>query len=93
MTGALNPRPNSTPTTEPAPIQRAKIEAHFRAHRSLSTLEGRNELGIMHPAARVQELRDSGYRIDTVWTHQTDTTGRRHRVARYHWRGLVEGSK
>lgn len=83
--------PPVAPVPESAKRQRAKIEAHFLLHGSLTTLEARNQLGVMHPAARVQELRESGHRIITVWTRQRDTTGRRHRVARYHWRGLDLG--
>lgn len=94
VTGALNPRrystPDRAPAIESATRQRARLEAHFRSHGSISTLEARNVLGILHPAARVQELRESGHRISTVWTRQTDTTGRQHRVARYHWSGVVE---
>ncbi len=93
VTGALNPRRDDTPTTESATRQRARIEAHFRQFGSLSTPEGRNELGVMHPAARVQELRDAGHDIVTVRTWHTDATGRRHRVARYHWRGIMEAQQ
>lgn len=93
VTGALIPRPDYTPTTESATRQRARLEAHFRSHGSISTLEARNGLGVMHPAARVQELRESGHRIITVWSRESDATGRRHRVARYHWSGVVEPQK
>lgn len=31
-----------------------------------TTVSLRHEFGVMHPAARVQELREMGYRIDTV---------------------------
>jgi hypothetical protein len=94
VTGVLNPRrystPDPAPTIESSGRQRARLEAHFRLHGSISTLEGRNVLGILHPAARVQELRESGHRIITVWNRETDATGRRHRVARYHWSGVAE---
>lgn len=49
----------------------------------VSTLDARERYGVMHPAARVQELRDRGHRIVTVWTDQHDTAGQRHRVAQY----------
>lgn len=52
-------------------------------HGPLTTLESRERLGVMHPAARVQELRERGYPIVTVWTDQPDSTGQLHRVARY----------
>ena len=50
--------------------------------RSISTLQARQELDIMHPAARIQELRDRGHKIET---HRTtaDTGKAKHRVACY----------
>lgn len=90
--GAFDPRrhstPDQTPAIESAGRQRQRLEVHFRRHGSTSTPEARADLGIMHPAARVQELREAGHRIVTVWTEHTDATGRLHRVARYHWRGM-----
>jgi hypothetical protein len=48
----------------------------------LTTLQARKELDIMHPAARVQELKQRGHNIVTHWT--TEFTGKaRHRVASY----------
>ncbi|MEI6709278.1 MAG: helix-turn-helix domain-containing protein [Methylococcales bacterium] len=48
----------------------------------LTTLQARKELDIMHPAARIQELREQGHNIITYWT--TEDTGKgSHRVARY----------
>ena len=50
--------------------------------RSISTLQARQELDIMHPAARIQELRDRGHNIKTHWT-TADTGKAKHRVACY----------
>lgn len=50
---------------------------------NLTTSEARRELDIMHPAARVQELRDMGLVINTVWTSEKTTTGRTRHLARY----------
>ncbi|WP_020484537.1 helix-turn-helix domain-containing protein [Methylomonas sp. MK1] len=48
----------------------------------LTTLQARKELDIMHPAARVQELKQCGHNIVTHWT--TDSAGKaKHRVASY----------
>lgn len=48
----------------------------------LTTLQARKELDIMHPAARVQELKQRGHNIVTHWTNEF--TGKaRHRVACY----------
>ena len=50
--------------------------------RSISTLQARQELDVMHPAARIQELREAGHNIVTHWT--TGNTGKaNHRVACY----------
>jgi len=46
--------------------QRAVILDHLQRHGTLTTLEARNQLHIMHPAARVMELRRQGCRIDTI---------------------------
>ncbi|MEQ1525610.1 MAG: helix-turn-helix domain-containing protein [Gallionella sp.] len=44
----------------------------------------RNDYGVMHPAARVQELRERGYRIDTVRVSVITPDGVKHRsVAKY----------
>jgi hypothetical protein len=49
---------------------------------TLTTLQARKELDIMHPAARVKELREQGYNIITHWT--TGDTGKgKHRIACY----------
>ncbi len=48
----------------------------------MTTLDFRRE-GVMHPAARIQELRDSGYNIVTHWSHDKDESGQSHRVAKY----------
>lgn len=49
---------------------------------TITTLEARQELDILHPAARIQELREAGHKIETHWT--TGDTGRaKHRVACY----------
>lgn len=51
-------------------------------HSPLTTLEARSELGIMPPAARVQELREQGFNIVTHRTIAADGK-RTHRVACY----------
>ncbi|WP_411726050.1 helix-turn-helix domain-containing protein [Methyloglobulus sp.] len=54
----------------------------MRGSSPITTLEARQKLDIMHPAARVQELRGLGHDIITHW--QTVDTGKaKHRVARY----------
>ncbi|MBF0609551.1 MAG: transcriptional regulator [Magnetococcales bacterium] len=71
--------------------------AHQRAftlkalqQQSSTTLELR-EAGIMSPAARIFELRESGFIIVTMWSRERDTAGVLHRVARYHLLGESGG--
>ena len=52
---------------------------------SLSTVEIRQGLDIIHPAGRVQELRDEGATIHTLWTTVVSDSGDSHRVANYLW--------
>lgn len=63
--------------------QRAAILHHVRNVGPLSTLHAREILGVMHPAARVMELRMRGEPIATHWRTETDVTGTKHRVAEY----------
>jgi len=70
---------NCTPTDTNS--QRLAILAWLLI-RPLSTLQAREELGIMHPGGRVMELRRQGYNILTHWV--VGYTGAvKHRVAQY----------
>ncbi|WP_081678682.1 helix-turn-helix domain-containing protein [Desulfocurvibacter africanus] len=62
--------------------QRTRILEHLYSA-SLTTLEARRLLDVLHPAARVMELRRAGYRIVTHWTEDITPEGKPHRVARY----------
>jgi len=69
--------------------QRARILSWFlNISPRLSTLEAREELGIMSPACRVMELRDMGHDIITDWEQQVDVTGTNHRVGVYVYMGF-----
>jgi hypothetical protein len=62
--------------------QRQRILAWLLCYHTLTTLQVRQELDIMHPAGRVQELRGQGHNIITHWA--IDDSGKaKHRVARY----------
>ncbi|MDQ7975912.1 helix-turn-helix domain-containing protein [Paraburkholderia sp. SARCC-3016] len=67
-----------------ADAQRRRILEFLRQHRSLSTIDARHQIDVLHPAARVMELRRIGHEIMTVWAHEYTPEGRKHRVARYH---------
>lgn len=49
----------------------------------VTTLQARQNLDVLHPAARVQELREAGHRIETHWCTEETRPCRFHRVARY----------
>lgn len=56
----------------------------------VSTLEARRYLDIMHPAGRVQELRDSEKEIDTLRIVEPSEAGRTHSIALYVLRNEVQ---
>ncbi|WP_024304115.1 helix-turn-helix domain-containing protein [Pseudogulbenkiania sp. MAI-1] len=49
----------------------------------VTTLQARRLHDVLHPAARVQELRERGNRIITCWVTDNTSEGRPHRVAKY----------
>ena len=61
--------------------QRARLLAWLQTA-TITTLQDRTRLDILHPAARVQELREAGHKIVTHWT-TADTGKGKHRIARY----------
>lgn len=64
--------------------QRARIlRWFFNESQRLSTLEAREELGIMSPACRIMELRDMGHNIITEREQQKDVTGTKHQTGVY----------
>ena len=66
-----------------AAAQRARILAHLQAGRPLSTIQARRELDVLHPGARVFELRRAGWPIAMTWVSEETSAGQRHRVGRY----------
>jgi hypothetical protein len=70
-----------------AALQRARLLAAFKQRESITTLQARRELDVLHPAARVMELRRDGYPIVTAWTFDITSEGHTHRVARYQLTG------
>jgi hypothetical protein len=66
-----------------AESQRARVLAWLQTSRPLTTLEARRELDVLHPAARVMELRQAGHNIITHWQTDANGSGRPHRVASY----------
>lgn len=66
-----------------AKSQKIRILEHLRRGNALTTLEARQAMGILHPAARIQSLREQGIPIITVWINQVSDLGIQHRVAQY----------
>lgn len=50
---------------------------------SITTAQARASLDVMSPAARIMQLKLSGYLIVTVWDSWTSEYGIKHRIARY----------
>ena len=50
---------------------------------AVSSIAAREDLGILHPAARVLELWQRGHSIHLDWRMTEDVWGRRHRVGVY----------
>lgn len=65
-----------------AAAQRKRILEFLRV-RPLDTLTARKVLDVMHPAARVMELRKRGEKIQTVKIDRASDCGEIHRVACY----------
>jgi len=66
-----------------AETQRERVMDALQALGTLSTVEARRHLDVMHPAQRVLELRSLGAEIETVWSVEPTECGRLHRMARY----------
>ncbi len=78
----LNPTPIPTPDGNDSASQRARILEALRRG-PVSTLAARKLLDVLHPAARIQELRKSGHNIRTHWATEEAQKGKPHRVASY----------
>ncbi len=63
--------------------QRIRILSWLEIYGGLTTQEARITLGIMHPAARVMELRKGGFDIMTYWNEHPTSDGKFHRMAKY----------
>jgi hypothetical protein len=63
--------------------QRQRLLATLLSHGTITTLQARHDLDVLHPAARVLELRADGWNIVTIWKHDDTGQASRHRVACY----------
>ncbi|MGZ8190090.1 MAG: helix-turn-helix domain-containing protein [Methylococcaceae bacterium] len=62
--------------------QRNRLLEHPRQHRRITTLEARAKLDVLHPAARIQELRGQGNNIIT-YRRMVNTGMGNHTIAEY----------
>ena len=74
-------KPNFTDNT--AKHQCIKLLDWLFEHGSITSSEAREKLDIYYPPARIFELRQAGYLINTIWDNWTSEHGIKHRIARY----------
>lgn len=60
---------------------------------SVDTLTARNELSILHPAARVQELKDQGHKILKHTLTLTDDQGQKHHGVALYYLGTTSAAE
>ncbi len=71
--------------------QQARILQHFEKCPRLSSIQARNKYGALNPGARIMELRELGFKIDTHWIYEADDNGVLHRIGLYVYQGKVRG--
>lgn len=76
-TGEINFNDNS------AFNQRLKLLDYLLEHGSITSKKAQTDLDIYYPPARIKELREAGYIINTIWDSWTSEYGIKHRIARY----------
>ena len=64
-----------------------RIVDHLKKHGYITSVEAFQYFGITRLAARIKELRDSGYNIDTVMLKGINRYGEEVRFAKYVWKG------
>lgn len=69
-------------TSNDVHTQRIRLLARLR-EANVSTTDARRDLDIMHPAARIQELREQGNCIDTVTMAELTTAHKVRHIAKY----------
>ncbi len=72
-----------TPSDKTKQSQQRQILEWLKYVGGISTIDAREGLGILQPAARVFELRRLGYPISTIRDAVEDSAGRVHAVAVY----------
>lgn len=63
--------------------QNSRILKFMDENGSINQIEALQELGVMRLASRINDLRDSGYAIETKMKHSTNRWGEKVRFAEY----------
>lgn len=81
----ISPSPQASwpPCENSAEAQRQRLIDHIRRHGSITTIEARRDLDILHPGGRVMELRKAGEPIETIRVNSVTAAGKVHNVAQY----------
>lgn len=74
--------PRKAPQDDSSQSQRLRLLERLKVE-PVDTITARRELDVMHPAARIQELKQRGKLIDTVRVGRPSDCGKVHRVALY----------
>jgi hypothetical protein len=72
--------------------QQSRMLKAFETKKQISTFDFRDNLGIVHPAGRIKELRKK-HKILTSWTLEVDQNGVGHRIGLYTYHGLKNGQE
>ncbi len=63
--------------------QRLRLKSHFDEGKTITRLESFLELGICELSARVGELREEGYEVNSVWKKVVNRFGEKIKVKEY----------
>lgn len=75
--------PSNVNLSNKAVSQRQRLLEFLQCYGRISTLEARAKLNVLHPAARIFELRQRGVKILTFWRTDVTPEGFEHSVADY----------
>lgn len=74
---------NNNPNHNTSSSQCAAVLAHLRAGNGLTALQALNQFGCARLAARIDDLRSAGHRIETIWLRVANRARKTVRVAEY----------
>ena len=70
---------------------KTRILKHFEQYGSITSMEAFKNYSITRLSARIKDLRDMGYDIDTVMVESENKYGEPVRFAKYIYKGVVHG--